>query len=62
MLIAIAIAEVIQGLQKIALVPEPIGGPPWAILGLFSVNIPNNFRNHRDEFIVLGSLLQWRWQ
>ena len=30
MLIAIAIAEEIQGLQRIALVPEPSGGPPWA--------------------------------
>jgi hypothetical protein len=29
MLIAIAIAEEIQELQKIALVPESIGGPPW---------------------------------
>ena len=30
MLIAIVIAEEILGLQRIALVPEPSGGPPWA--------------------------------
>ena len=30
MLIAIAIAEEIQGYKSIALVPEPCGGPPWA--------------------------------
>ena len=30
MLIAIAIAEEIQGLQRISLVPEPSRGPPWA--------------------------------
>ena len=30
MLIAIAITEEIQGLKRIALVPEPSGGRPWA--------------------------------
>ena len=86
MLIAIAIAEEIQGLQRIALVPKSSGGPPWALsvphepiffedlfrlrpgLLVFSLRFEIKLIEHggqevsSDTFLILGSLLQWRWQ
>ena len=74
MLIAIAIAEEIQGSKRITLVPEPSGGPP----GLHAQN-NKIFKDYgymwgttrrvlcwvlalMQSFLILGSLLQWRWQ
>ena len=72
MLIAIAIAEEIQGLQRIALVPEPSGGPPWAPHEpiFFEDFLRLRHMGHAQGVPLLGSgtiailrsLLHWRWQ
>ena len=57
MLIAIAIAEEIQALQWCQ-------NPTEDLLGLSAPHEPIFFEDLRmlPPFVVLGSLLQWRWQ
>ena len=78
MLIAIAIAEKIQGSKRIALVPEPrkvllqFSAPHVSIVFEDHVILSVDARRPKEvlrwdlapmqSFLILGYLLQWRWQ